>query len=98
MLPAWLKWSKQFPLHENEVVLRNYNWVELLADHDVISKGFFKQGRSGLIFKGGKCTIILHVPNEIMENVIIHMVEVDAVANGESAEDDLLEAEFTVCH
>ncbi|KAF8200099.1 hypothetical protein BJ912DRAFT_1019943 [Pholiota molesta] len=45
LLPHFVKWSEQFPLHIDACTLRNNNWVELMPRHpdvDIIADKFFE--------------------------------------------------------
>jgi hypothetical protein len=75
VIPRWNKWTNSFPLHIDQITMRDKLWVILepsVPDCDVIAKHFFKSGKKGSrTFKnGGKATIHFHVPNEIYDAMI----------------------------
>ncbi|KAM6489625.1 hypothetical protein JOM56_014947 [Amanita muscaria] len=83
VIPRWNTWTNNFPLHIDEVIMRDKLWVELRPnnpDCDVIAKHFFKTGRKGMkTFKTGKTVIYFHVPNEIYDTMV-EMREADELA------------------
>jgi hypothetical protein len=74
VIPQWNTWSKDFPLHIDQIIMRDKLWVILsptVPDCDVIAKHFFKIGKNGQRkFKEGKIIIHFHVPNEIYEAML----------------------------
>lgn len=58
----------------DRITMRDNMWVILsptTPDCDVIAKFFFKTGRKGnRTFKTGKTTILLHVPNELYDDML----------------------------
>ncbi|KIL64085.1 hypothetical protein M378DRAFT_11669 [Amanita muscaria Koide BX008] len=83
VIPRWNTWTNNFPLHIDEVIMRDKLWVELRPnnpDCDVIAKHFFKTGRKGMkTFKTGKTVVYFHVPNEIYDTMV-EMREADELA------------------
>ena len=74
VIPKWYDWTNNYPLSPEDVTMRNNNWVRLVPrnpDRDIISDQFFKRGKKGVAFKGGKCIINLHVPNHIYSGIIV---------------------------
>lgn len=69
VIPRWNRWSNNFPLHINQITMRDKFWVILkpnVPDRDVIARHFFKSGKKGVqTFKSGKTVINFHIPNEI---------------------------------
>ena len=74
VIPRWIKWTNNFPLHIDQITMRDKLWVILnpsVPDCDVIAKHFFKTGKKGTqTFKTGKAIIHFHIPNEIYDTVL----------------------------
>jgi len=74
LIPRWNRWTNSFPLHIDQITMRDKMWVILnptIPDCDVIAKYFFKTGKKGnRTFKSGKTTILLHIPNEIYDDML----------------------------
>jgi hypothetical protein len=68
IIPKWNAWTNYFPLHIDQIIMRDKLWVILeptAPDRDAISKHFFKPGKKGQIFKTGKTLIHFHIPNKV---------------------------------
>lgn len=74
VIQHWNKWTDDYPLHIDQIVMRDKQWVILNPtdpDCDAIAKHFFKTGKKGnRTFKSGKTIIHFHVPNEIYDAMI----------------------------
>jgi hypothetical protein len=74
VIPRWNRWANDFPLHIDQITMRDKHWVILeprVPDSDVIAKHFYKTGKKGTqTFKSGKTIIHFHVPNEIYDAVL----------------------------
>jgi hypothetical protein len=86
LIPRWNRWTNNYPLHIDQITMRDKLWVILsptIPDCDAIAKYFFKAGKKGnRTFKSGKTTILLHIPNEIYDD----MLEKRETANEYSSE------------
>lgn len=73
ILPMWLKYTENFPLAIEHVVMRDKDWCEIHAkepDRGVIAHNFYKPGKNGIpTFKTGRCLIQFHIPNNIYGEV-----------------------------
>ncbi|KAF8808594.1 hypothetical protein BYT27DRAFT_7222856 [Phlegmacium glaucopus] len=85
----WKRWTNNFPLHIDEIIMRDKLWVILkpnIPDCDVIARHFFKAGKKGTqIFKSGKTIIHFHIPNEIYDAMLEKRDEDKIVAAKERA-------------
>jgi len=74
IIPRWNNWTNYFPLHIDQILMRDKLWVILepsVPDHDAIAKHFFKPGKKGTpTFKSGKTLIHFHVLNEIYDAML----------------------------
>lgn len=74
IIPRWNRWTNDFPLHIDQITMRDKQWVILYPtdpDCDAIAKYFFKTGKKGnRIFKSGKTVIQFHIPNEIYDDML----------------------------
>lgn len=74
LIPRWNRWTNDFPLHIDQITMRDKHWVILdprVPDCDIIAKHFFKSGKKGTqTFKSGKTTIHFHIPNEIYDAML----------------------------
>jgi hypothetical protein len=74
VIPRWNRWTNNFPLHIDQITMRDKLWVILeptVPDCDAIAKHFFKTGKKGTqTFKSGKAIIHFHIPNEIYDTVL----------------------------
>jgi hypothetical protein len=74
LIPRWNRWTNNFPLHIDQITMRDKQWVILnptVPDCDAVAKHFFKTGKKGTrTFKTGKTVIHLHVPNEIYDSML----------------------------
>jgi hypothetical protein len=74
IIPRWNRWTNNFPLHIDQITMRDKLWVTLepsVPDCDAIAKHFFKTGKKGIqTFKTGKAVVHFHVPNEIYDAVL----------------------------
>jgi len=69
IIPRWNDWTNNFPLHIDQINMRDKLWV--IPNHDVIARNFFKSGKKGTqTFKSGKIIIHFHVPNNIYNDMI----------------------------
>ncbi|KAF8178256.1 hypothetical protein BJ912DRAFT_856337 [Pholiota molesta] len=94
LLPHFVKWSEQFPLHIDACTLRNNNWVELMPRHpdvDIIADKFFEsRGKKTKVFSSKK-SIELHlsISHELYESIQDHIEAKEAkrVNHGEGTTD-----------
>ena len=74
VIPRWNKWTNEYPLHIDQITMRDKLWVILnptVPDCDAIAKHFFKTGKKGnRVFKNGKTVIHFHVPTEIYDTMV----------------------------
>jgi hypothetical protein len=74
LIPRWNSWTNNYPLHIDQITMRDKLWVILrptVPDCDAIAKFFFKTGKKGNpTFRSGKTTILLHIPNEIFDDML----------------------------
>ena len=74
VIPRWNRWTNNFPLHINEITMRDKLWVTLepsVPDCDVIARHFFKAGKKGTqTFKSSKTIVHFHIPNEIYDAML----------------------------
>jgi len=75
--PLWNSFSEGYPLAIEDIVMRSKEWVAiqpLNPDRDVISRPFFKSGRSGgaSVFKTGRCVVLFQIPNSIYNQYLNH--------------------------
>jgi hypothetical protein len=102
MLPKWNRWTNNFPLAIDAVIMRDKSWVELrpnVPDTDIIAKQFFhfKTKKSTVAtFKAGKAVVQLHVSNDLYDYMILRK-ETDELREREETEiEPSMAANFTV--
>lgn len=100
VIPKWQEWTNNYLLRLDDVVMRNNNWVALVPknpDRDVIADQFFKRVKKGaLTFKGGKCIINLHVPNNIYNAMLTQKEDDEFEKQRKLRAGDHAVADFTV--
>ena len=74
VIPRWNKWTNDYPLHIDQITMRDKLWVILnptVPDCDAIARHFFKTGKKGnRVFKSGKTVIHFHVPTDIYDIMV----------------------------
>ncbi|OBZ65147.1 hypothetical protein A0H81_14875 [Grifola frondosa] len=80
---AWARFSDGFPLHEDDLILRDKGWAYITPkqpDRDVLEEEFWKKDAKGVkVFQRGKGTHIqLHMPNALWREYDVYATKLAA--------------------